>query len=83
MLDRLFDAQSFARRMPHFECGAFDHSATSPAVAPWVGTILFEGVAPGGDDRRPAMVRLQINRGIGRRLASAPVSYQSRGRFRL
>ena len=25
-------------------------------------------------------VRLQINRGIGRRLASAPVSYQSRGR---
>lgn len=26
--------------MPHFECGAFDHSATSPAVAPSVGTIL-------------------------------------------
>ena len=39
--------------MPHFECGAFDHSATSPAVAPSVGTILFEGVAPGRDDRRP------------------------------
>ena len=39
--------------MPHFECGAFDHSATSPAVAPSVGTILFEGVAPGGDDGRP------------------------------
>ncbi len=34
--------------MPHFECGAFDHSATSPAVAPSVGTILFEGVAPVG-----------------------------------
>lgn len=40
-------------RMPHFECGAFDHSATSPAVAPSVGTILFEGVAPGGNDGRP------------------------------
>ena len=39
--------------MPHFECGAFDHSATSPAVAPSVGTILFEGVAPGGDEGRP------------------------------
>ena len=40
-------------RMPHFECGAFDHSATSPAVAPSVGTIMFEGVAPGADDGRP------------------------------
>jgi hypothetical protein len=40
--------------MPHFECGAFDHSATSPGVPTWngrppaVGRVLGED---GGADK--------------------------------
>ena len=40
--------------MPHFECGAFDHSATSPgatpgdSIHPWSGRVLGED---GGADK--------------------------------
>jgi hypothetical protein len=43
--------------MPHFECGAFNHSATSPDDAQGRGRVLGED---GGPDKAPAR-RIIVN----------------------